>query len=122
MHKVLCFFFPSFSASESALKWMSPHNCQGLSQRYKLQPRVIRVTAYTNGSGTAFANITAPTIALVTNSPTFSVLYLLFPLQYKQIRKIIIVLKCCVNLNLYIAYLVVGILLLSYVKVNRILG
>ncbi|KAM7327632.1 hypothetical protein ACRRTK_013999 [Alexandromys fortis] len=54
----------SQGASESALKWMSPHNCQGLSQRYKLQPRVIRVTAYTNGSGTAFANITAPTIAL----------------------------------------------------------
>lgn len=26
------------SASESSLKLMSPHNCQGLSQRYKLQP------------------------------------------------------------------------------------
>ncbi|KAK7815025.1 hypothetical protein U0070_024368 [Myodes glareolus] len=57
-------------ASESSLKLMSPHNCQGLSQRYKLQPRVIRVTAYKNGSGTAFANIIAPTIALVLEACT----------------------------------------------------
>ncbi|XP_031227141.1 doublecortin domain-containing protein 1-like [Mastomys coucha] len=50
--------------SDSSLKFKSPHNCQGLSQRYKLQPRVIRVTAYKNGYGTVFAKITVPTIAL----------------------------------------------------------
>ncbi|OBS65733.1 hypothetical protein A6R68_05727, partial [Neotoma lepida] len=50
-------------SSKSSLKLKSPHNCQGLSQKYKLQPRVIRVTAYKNGSGKFFAKVTAPTIA-----------------------------------------------------------
>ncbi|XP_076426348.1 doublecortin domain-containing protein 1 isoform X3 [Peromyscus maniculatus bairdii] len=57
-------------SSESSLKLRPPHNCQGLSQRYELQPRVIKVTAYKNGSGTAFAKVTAPTIALLLEACT----------------------------------------------------
>nr|XP_042131796.1 doublecortin domain-containing protein 1 isoform X2 [Peromyscus maniculatus bairdii]XP_042131797.1 doublecortin domain-containing protein 1 isoform X2 [Peromyscus maniculatus bairdii]XP_042131798.1 doublecortin domain-containing protein 1 isoform X2 [Peromyscus maniculatus bairdii]XP_042131799.1 doublecortin domain-containing protein 1 isoform X2 [Peromyscus maniculatus bairdii] len=57
-------------SSESSLKLRAPHNCQGLSQRYELQPRVIKVTAYKNGSGTAFAKVTAPTIALLLEACT----------------------------------------------------
>nr|XP_004660775.2 doublecortin domain-containing protein 1 [Jaculus jaculus] len=49
----------------SSLKFKSGQKLQGLSPRYKLQPRVIKVTAYKNGSRTNFAKITAPTIALL---------------------------------------------------------
>ncbi|XP_040601906.1 doublecortin domain-containing protein 1 isoform X3 [Mesocricetus auratus] len=54
-------------ASESSLKPKSPHNCQ---VGYQRQPRIIRVTAYKNGSGTVFANIAAPTIALLLEACT----------------------------------------------------
>ncbi|KAL6035339.1 hypothetical protein STEG23_033077, partial [Scotinomys teguina] len=57
-------------SSESSLKLKSPHNYQELSQRYELQPRVIRVTAYKNGSETAFAKVTAPTIPLLLETCT----------------------------------------------------
>ncbi|XP_047372660.1 doublecortin domain-containing protein 1 isoform X1 [Sciurus carolinensis] len=49
----------------SSLKFQSTQNWQRLSQRYKLQPRVIKVTAYKNGSRTVFAKVTAPTVTLL---------------------------------------------------------
>jgi predicted membrane metal-binding protein len=84
-----CFLF---RVSKSSLKFKPPHNCQELSQRYKLQPGVIRVTAYKTGSETAFAKITVLTFYHLGNQfPTISILYVLFSLKYKQLRKIIIV-------------------------------
>ncbi|XP_012875003.1 PREDICTED: doublecortin domain-containing protein 1 [Dipodomys ordii] len=51
--------------SENSLTFYSAQNWQRLSKRYKLQPRVIKVTAYRNGSRTVFAKVTAPTISLL---------------------------------------------------------
>ncbi|KAB0370917.1 hypothetical protein FD755_017326, partial [Muntiacus reevesi] len=51
---------PEFS---SKFKWNQ--NWHRLSQRHKLQPRLIRVTAYKNGSRTVFAKVTVPTITLL---------------------------------------------------------
>ncbi|XP_069410749.1 doublecortin domain-containing protein 1 isoform X2 [Ovis canadensis] len=47
----------------SKFKW--DQNCHKLSQRHKLQPRLIRVTAYQNGSRAVFAKVIAPTITLL---------------------------------------------------------
>ncbi|XP_055405172.1 doublecortin domain-containing protein 1 isoform X2 [Bubalus kerabau] len=47
----------------SKFKW--DQNCHRLSQRHKLQPRLIRVTAYKNGSRTVFAKVTVPTVTLL---------------------------------------------------------
>ncbi|XP_043337472.1 doublecortin domain-containing protein 1 [Cervus canadensis] len=47
----------------SKFKW--DQNWHRLSQRHKLQPRLIRVTAYKNGSRTVFAKVTVPTITLL---------------------------------------------------------
>ncbi|XP_054224621.1 doublecortin domain-containing protein 1 isoform X26 [Homo sapiens] len=52
-------------AEFSSLKFQSARNWQKLSQRHKLQPRVIKVTAYKNGSRTVFARVTVPTITLL---------------------------------------------------------
>ncbi|XP_004418727.2 PREDICTED: doublecortin domain-containing protein 1 [Ceratotherium simum simum] len=52
-------------AEFSSLKFQSAQNWHGLSQRHKLQPRVIQVTAYKNGSRTVFAKVTVPTITLL---------------------------------------------------------
>ncbi|XP_072873618.1 doublecortin domain-containing protein 1 isoform X2 [Chlorocebus sabaeus] len=52
-------------AEFSSLKFQSAWNWQRLSQRHKLQPRVIKVTAYKNGSRTVFAKVTVPTITLL---------------------------------------------------------
>ncbi|XP_054380519.1 doublecortin domain-containing protein 1 isoform X8 [Pongo abelii] len=52
-------------AGFSSLKFQSAWNWQKLSQRHKLQPRVIKVTAYKNGSRTVFARVTVPTITLL---------------------------------------------------------
>ncbi|XP_039722258.1 doublecortin domain-containing protein 1 isoform X1 [Pteropus medius] len=52
-------------AEFSSLKFRSAQNWHRLSQRHKLQPRVIRVTAYKNGSRTIFAKVTVPTITLL---------------------------------------------------------
>ncbi|XP_005873158.1 PREDICTED: doublecortin domain-containing protein 1 [Myotis brandtii] len=49
----------------SSLKFQSAHNWHRISQRHKLQPRVIRVTAYKNGSRTVFAKVAVPTISLL---------------------------------------------------------
>uniref|UniRef100_A0A8C3W333 Doublecortin domain containing 1 n=1 Tax=Catagonus wagneri TaxID=51154 RepID=A0A8C3W333_9CETA len=49
----------------SSLKSQLDLNWHKLSQRHKLQPRMIRVTAYKNGSKTVFAKITVPTITLL---------------------------------------------------------
>ncbi|TKC39431.1 hypothetical protein EI555_008066, partial [Monodon monoceros] len=51
-------------AEFSSLKFKLDQDWHRLSQRYKLQPRVIRVTAYKNGSRTVFAKVTVPTITL----------------------------------------------------------
>ncbi|XP_048217618.1 doublecortin domain-containing protein 1-like [Perognathus longimembris pacificus] len=51
--------------SRNILTFRSAQNWQRLSERYKLQPRVIKVTAYKNGSRTVFAKLTAPTISLL---------------------------------------------------------
>ncbi|XP_042089242.1 doublecortin domain-containing protein 1 [Ovis aries] len=47
----------------SKFKW--DQNWHKLSQRHKLQPRLIRVTAYQNGSRAVFAKVIAPTITLL---------------------------------------------------------
>ncbi|PNI78859.1 DCDC1 isoform 1 [Pan troglodytes] len=52
-------------AEFSSLKFQSARNWQKLSQRHKLQPRVIKVTAFKNGSRTVFARVTVPTITLL---------------------------------------------------------
>ncbi|XP_055138016.1 doublecortin domain-containing protein 1-like [Symphalangus syndactylus] len=52
-------------AEFSSLKFQSARNWQNLSQRHKLQPRVIKVTAYKNGYSTVFARVTVPTITLL---------------------------------------------------------
>lgn len=52
-------------AELSSLKSKLDQNWHKLSQRHKLQPRVIRVTAYKNGSRTVFAKVTVPTITLL---------------------------------------------------------
>uniref|UniRef100_A0A671ECZ6 Doublecortin domain containing 1 n=1 Tax=Rhinolophus ferrumequinum TaxID=59479 RepID=A0A671ECZ6_RHIFE len=52
-------------AAFSSLKFQSAQNWHRLSQRHKLQPRVIKVTAYKNGSRTVFAKVTVPTITLL---------------------------------------------------------
>nr|XP_031536929.1 doublecortin domain-containing protein 1 [Vicugna pacos] len=52
-------------AEFSSLKFKSDQNWHRLSQRHKLPPRVIRVTAYKNGSRTVFAKVTVPTITLL---------------------------------------------------------
>ncbi|KAM9080560.1 doublecortin domain-containing protein 1 isoform 7-T8 [Megaptera novaeangliae] len=52
-------------AEFSSLKFKLDQDWHRLSQRYKLQPRVIRVTAYKNGSRTVFAKVTVPTITLL---------------------------------------------------------
>nr|XP_012641261.1 doublecortin domain-containing protein 5 isoform X4 [Microcebus murinus]XP_020142122.1 doublecortin domain-containing protein 5 isoform X4 [Microcebus murinus] len=49
----------------SPLKFQLAQNWHRLSQRHKLQPRVIKVTAYKNGSRTVFAKVTVPTITLL---------------------------------------------------------
>ncbi|XP_054555271.1 doublecortin domain-containing protein 1 [Talpa occidentalis] len=49
----------------SSLKSLSAQNWHKLSQRHKLQPRVIRATAYKNGSRTVFAKVTVSTITLL---------------------------------------------------------
>ncbi|XP_008572966.1 PREDICTED: doublecortin domain-containing protein 1, partial [Galeopterus variegatus] len=52
-------------AEFSSLKFQSAQNWHKLSQRHKLQPRVIKVTAYKNGSRTVFVKVTVPTITLL---------------------------------------------------------
>ncbi|XP_035885068.1 doublecortin domain-containing protein 1 isoform X3 [Phyllostomus discolor] len=52
-------------AEFSSSKFQSAQNWDRMSQRQKLQPRVIRATAYRNGSRTVFAKVTAPTISLL---------------------------------------------------------
>ncbi|XP_057604238.1 doublecortin domain-containing protein 1 [Hippopotamus amphibius kiboko] len=52
-------------AEFSSLKFKLDQHWHRLSQRHKLQPRVIRVTAYKNGSRTVFAKVTVPTITLL---------------------------------------------------------
>ncbi|XP_023612164.1 doublecortin domain-containing protein 1 [Myotis lucifugus] len=49
----------------SSLKFQSAQNWHRISQRHKLQPRVIRVTAYKNGSRTVFAKVAVQTISLL---------------------------------------------------------
>ncbi|XP_019506241.1 PREDICTED: doublecortin domain-containing protein 5 [Hipposideros armiger] len=51
--------------AEFSLKFQLAQNWRRSSQRHKLQPRVIRVTAYKNGSRTVFAKVTVPTITLL---------------------------------------------------------
>ncbi|KAM4846117.1 LOW QUALITY PROTEIN: doublecortin domain-containing protein 1 [Thomomys bottae] len=52
--------------SENALTWHSTQNWQRWSERNKLQPRVIKVTAYKNGSRLVFAKVlTASTFSLL---------------------------------------------------------
>ncbi|XP_054441943.1 doublecortin domain-containing protein 1 [Pteronotus mesoamericanus] len=51
--------------TEFSSKFQSAQNWNRISQRHKLQPKVIRVTAYKNGSVTVFAKVTAPTITLL---------------------------------------------------------
>ncbi|XP_006864969.1 PREDICTED: doublecortin domain-containing protein 1 [Chrysochloris asiatica] len=52
-------------AEFSSLKFQSAQSCHRMSQRHKLQPRMIRVTAYKNGSRTIFAKVIVPTITLL---------------------------------------------------------
>nr|XP_025734910.1 doublecortin domain-containing protein 1 [Callorhinus ursinus] len=52
-------------AEFSSLKFQPAQNWHRLSQRHKLHPRVITVTAYKNGSRTVFAKVTVPTITLL---------------------------------------------------------
>ncbi|XP_012657620.1 doublecortin domain-containing protein 1 [Otolemur garnettii] len=49
----------------SSLKFQLSQKWHRLSQRQKVQPRVIKVTAYKNGSRTVFAKVTVPTITLL---------------------------------------------------------
>ncbi|XP_054998533.1 doublecortin domain-containing protein 1 [Sorex araneus] len=49
----------------SSLKFHSAQNRHRLLQRLKHQPKVIKVTAYKNGSRTVFARVTVPTITLL---------------------------------------------------------
>ncbi|XP_060032633.1 doublecortin domain-containing protein 1 [Erinaceus europaeus] len=49
-------------AKFSSLKFQSTQNCV---QRHKLQPRVIRITAFKNGSRTVFCKVTVSTIILL---------------------------------------------------------
>ncbi|XP_069927699.1 doublecortin domain-containing protein 1 isoform X2 [Oryctolagus cuniculus] len=51
--------------AEFSLQFQWTKNWQRLSQRHKLQPRVIKVTAYKNGSRTTFAKVAVPTITLL---------------------------------------------------------
>ncbi|XP_016061610.1 PREDICTED: doublecortin domain-containing protein 1 [Miniopterus natalensis] len=53
------------AAALSSPEFQSAQNWHRISHRGKLQPRVIRVTAYRNGSHTAFAKVTVPTITLL---------------------------------------------------------
>ncbi|KAM8812686.1 doublecortin domain-containing protein 1 [Rhynchonycteris naso] len=57
-------------AGFSSLKCRSAQNWHRISQRRQLQPRVIRVTAYKNGSRTVFAKVTEPTITLLLEACT----------------------------------------------------
>lgn len=70
MHQIFYFFL--FRVAElSSLKFQSAQN----------SPRVIKVTAYKNGSRTVFAKVTVPTITLVNSVQKFSLLYFLpYPL------------------------------------------
>ncbi|KAI5131756.1 Doublecortin Domain-Containing Protein 1 [Manis pentadactyla] len=52
-------------AELSSLKFQSAQNSHRLSQKHKPQARVIKVTAYKNGSRTVFAKVTVPTITLL---------------------------------------------------------
>ncbi|XP_054581665.1 doublecortin domain-containing protein 1, partial [Eptesicus fuscus] len=52
-------------AEFSSLNFRSAQNWHRISQRHKLPPRVIRVTAYKNGSRTVFAKVAVPTISLL---------------------------------------------------------
>lgn len=80
MHQILYFFL--FRVAElSSLKFQSAQNSHRLSQKHKPQARVIKVTAYKNGSRTVFAKVTVPTITLVNSVQKFSLLYFLpYPL------------------------------------------
>ncbi|XP_012580642.1 PREDICTED: doublecortin domain-containing protein 1 [Condylura cristata] len=49
----------------SSFKSLSAQNWHKFSQRHKHQPRVIRATAYKNGSRTVFAKVTVSTITLL---------------------------------------------------------
>ncbi|XP_027627486.1 doublecortin domain-containing protein 1, partial [Tupaia chinensis] len=57
-------------AEFSPLKSQSAQNWHRSSQRHKLQPQVIKVTAYKNGSRAVFAQVTAPTITLLLEEST----------------------------------------------------
>lgn len=70
MNQFLCVFF--FRVAEFSLKFQPAQNCHRLCQRHKPPPRVIRVTAYRNGSRAVCAKVTAPTITLVTGVQVFS--------------------------------------------------
>ncbi|KAM9659295.1 doublecortin domain-containing protein 1 [Trichechus inunguis] len=48
-----------------SLKFQSARSWHRVSQRLKLQPRMIRATAYKNGSRTVFAKVIVPTITLL---------------------------------------------------------
>ncbi|XP_044922016.1 doublecortin domain-containing protein 1 isoform X1 [Mustela putorius furo] len=52
-------------AEFSSLKFQPAQNWHRLSQRCKLHPEVITVTAYKNGSRTVFTKVTVPTITLL---------------------------------------------------------
>ncbi|XP_012376532.2 doublecortin domain-containing protein 1-like [Dasypus novemcinctus] len=52
-------------AEYSSLKFQSAQNWHRIPQRLKLQSRMIRVTAYKNGSRTVFAKVTVPSITLL---------------------------------------------------------
>nr|XP_003412351.1 doublecortin domain-containing protein 1 isoform X2 [Loxodonta africana] len=52
-------------AAFSSSKFQSARSWHRMSQRLKLQPRMIRATAYKNGSRTAFAKVIVPTITLL---------------------------------------------------------
>ncbi|XP_007941506.2 doublecortin domain-containing protein 1 [Orycteropus afer afer] len=52
-------------AEFSSLKFQSARSWHRMSQRLKLQPRMIRVTAYKNGSQTVFAKVIVTTITLL---------------------------------------------------------
>ncbi|XP_045871812.1 doublecortin domain-containing protein 1 [Meles meles] len=52
-------------AEFSSLKFQPAQNWHRLSQRRKLHPEVITVTAYKNGSRTVFTKVTVPTITLL---------------------------------------------------------
>lgn len=78
--------FFSFRVAEfSSLKFQPAQNWHRLSQRHKLHPEVITVTAYKNGSRTVFTKVTVPTITLVNSVQKFSVLYF-FPYSFYNLR------------------------------------